>query len=100
MMKLQTTAIDCVKPNIRVNAVCPSWVDTPMTQAILKRLPYLEQAIKALSPLKRAATAEEVADYIVFLCSPSASYINGTGLPIDSGITLGVHVTGPPAIPK
>ncbi|KAK7745867.1 hypothetical protein SLS53_002585 [Cytospora paraplurivora] len=96
----KSAAIDCVKPNIRVNAVCPSWVDTPMNHASLQRVPYLEHAIKAVSPLKRVATVEEVADYIVFLCSPSASYINGTGLPIDSGITLGVHVAGPPAIPK
>jgi NAD(P)-dependent dehydrogenase (short-subunit alcohol dehydrogenase family) len=87
--------MDCIKPNIRVNAVCPSWVDTPMNQASLQRVPHLEQAIKAISPLKRVATVDEVADYIVFLCSPSASYINGTGLAIDSGITLGVHVQGP-----
>lgn len=86
--------MDCIQSNIRVNAVCPSWVDTPMNHASLQRVPYLEQAIKAVSPLKRVATVDEVADYIVFLCSPSASYINGTGLPIDSGITLGVHVQG------
>lgn len=85
-----------MQPNIRVNAVCPAWVDTPMNRASLRRVPYLEQAIKAISPLKRVATVEEVADYIVFLCSPSASYINGTGLAIDAGITLGVHVQGPP----
>ncbi|KUI52488.1 2-(R)-hydroxypropyl-CoM dehydrogenase [Cytospora mali] len=74
----KSAAIDCVKPNIRVNAVCPSWVDTPMNQASLQRVPQLEQVIKAISPLQRVATVEEVADYILFLCSPSASYINGT----------------------
>ncbi|KAI0179463.1 NAD(P)-binding protein [Hypoxylon sp. FL1284] len=84
-------AIDCAKDHIRVNAVCPSWVDTPMMQASLQRVPQLGQIIQSVSPLGRAATVEEVADYIVFLCSPSATYINGTGLCIDAGITVTSH---------
>lgn len=86
--------MDGVQPHIRVNAVCPSWVDTPMNKASLERVPQLGLMIKAISPLHRVAEVEEIADYIVFLCSPSASYINGTGLPIDSGISMGVHVPG------
>lgn len=62
-----------------------------MVEASLQRVPYLEGAIKMLSPLGRITTVDEVADYIVFLCSPSASYINGTGLAIDSGITMGIQ---------
>ncbi|KAL8654372.1 MAG: hypothetical protein Q9210_001532 [Variospora velana] len=87
----KTAAIDNVKNRIRVNAVCPSWVDTPMVQASLERIPPLAGIIKAASPLGRAAEPEEVADYIVFLCSPSASYINGTGLIVDAGLTLTMH---------
>lgn len=86
--------MDCVKSHIRVNAVCPSWVDTPMNQASLQRMPQLGHLIKAISPLGRVATVEEVADYIVFLSSPSASYINGTGLTIDSGISMSIHGPG------
>ena len=86
--------MDCVKSHIRVNSVCPSWVDTPMNHASLQRMPQMGHLIKALSPLGRVATVEEVADYIVFLSSPSASYINGTGLAIDSGISMGIHVPG------
>lgn len=63
-----------------------------MMQASLKRIPPLGAIIKAASPLGRAAEVEEVADYIVFLCSPSASHINGTGLMIDAGLTLTVHI--------
>ncbi|XXH05556.1 hypothetical protein Hte_011988 [Hypoxylon texense] len=85
-------AIDTLKSHIRVNAVCPSWVDTPMNHASLERVPQLAQIIKAVSPLQRVATTDEVADYIVFLCSPSASYINGTSLVIDAGATLTAHV--------
>ncbi len=62
-----------------------------MMKASLPRVPQLGDMIKAASPLGRAAEVEEIADYIVFLCSPSASYINGTGLVIDAGLTLTVH---------
>jgi len=89
---LTAAAIDNIDRHIRVNAVCPSWVDTPMMQASLQRVPRLGEMIKSASPLGRAAEVEEVADYIVFLCSPSASYINGTGLMIDAGLTLTVHI--------
>ena len=88
----KSQAIDCFKSHIRVNTVCPSWVDTPMMQASLQRVPQLDKIIEAVSPLRRPATVEEVADYIVFLCSPSASYINGTGLTFDAGATLTAHL--------
>lgn len=50
---------------------------------------------KTVSPLKRAAYLEEVADYIIFLSGPSKSFINGTALPIDAGLIL----PAPPAMP-
>lgn len=74
--------------HIRVNTVCPGWVDTPMHQASKTSIPGLAEIVKATSPLGRAAEAEEVADVIVFFCSPAASYINGAGLIVDSGMTL------------
>lgn len=90
-------AVDALalQSSIRVNAVCPCWVDTPMVQNAVKTNPMLGEAIKTLSPLKRAAAPDEVADYIVFLSSPSASFINGTALPIDAGLTL----PAPPPLP-
>lgn len=63
-----------------------------MLRAGFGRAPGLEQIVATATPLRRSAVAEEIADYIVFLCSPSASYINGTGLSIDSGITLTAHL--------
>lgn len=63
-----------------------------MNQASLERVPGLGEAIKRISPLGRVVTTEEVADYIVFLCSPSASYINGSHLIIDAGISLTANV--------
>ncbi|KAI3394509.1 hypothetical protein diail_2598 [Diaporthe ilicicola] len=66
-------AMYCLKSKIRVNAVCPSWVDTPMNHATIERVPQMEQLTKAISPLGRVASTEEVVDYISFLCSPSAT---------------------------
>ena len=86
-------AIDCLRSHIRVNAVCPSWVDTPLHQAAHKHVPGLAGLIQSAAPLGRVATTEEVVDYIVFLCSHSASYINGTALCIDSGISLSSKAT-------
>ncbi|KAI1745443.1 NAD(P)-binding protein [Xylaria scruposa] len=88
----KSAALDCAQFHIRVNALCPAWVDTPMMQASLVRVPTLGQLIKTASPLHRAAIPEEVADCIVFLCSPSASYINGAGLLVDAGLSLTAHV--------
>ncbi|KOC08000.1 oxidoreductase, short-chain dehydrogenase/reductase family [Aspergillus flavus AF70] len=89
----KTAAIDNIKNHIRVNVVAPFYTETPMFEASLKRVPELGAAIKAITPLKRAAAPEEVADPIVFLCSPAASYTNGATLIIDSGITLTIPRT-------
>lgn len=88
----KSAALDLLPSNIRVNTVCPSWVDTPMMQKSLERVPKLGAMIKAVSPLKRAAVPEEVVGYIIFLSGPSGSYINGTGLVADAGATLTVHL--------
>ncbi|KAJ4394905.1 hypothetical protein N0V93_004125 [Gnomoniopsis smithogilvyi] len=87
---MKSAAVDALalQSGIRVNAVCPGFVDTPMAQECIKVNPVVGQAIAGISPLKRAAFPDEVADYIVFLSSPSASFINGTALPIDSGLSL------------
>ena len=63
-----------------------------MMHADFRRRPELDAVVKKVSPLSRAAVPEEVADAILFLCSPGGSYINGTGLVMDAGTTLSVHV--------
>ena len=62
-----------------------------MMQASLQRVPQLGALLQAVSPLKRAAVPEEVVDYILFLCGPGGSYINGTALIADAGATLTMH---------
>lgn len=82
------SAVDNLKHHIRVNAVCPSWVDTPMMDVKIKHAPQLKGVIERMSPLGRMATVEELAEVIVFMCGPSASYINGTSLLVDAGVSL------------
>lgn len=77
---------------IRVNAVCPTWVRTPLLDEELKKNPEVQGMISAVVPIKRAAECEEVSDTIAYLCSPAASYINGTGLLIDAGVTTTVRL--------
>jgi NAD(P)-dependent dehydrogenase (short-subunit alcohol dehydrogenase family) len=75
---------------IRVNLVCPGFVDTPMHQR-LRVVVGDDLYDKALIPrvhLKRAGQPEEIAKAILFLCSEEASYISGTTLTPDGGFTL------------
>jgi enoyl-[acyl-carrier-protein] reductase (NADH) len=65
-----------------------------MLERSLKRWAGLQKTIEAVSPAKRAATPEEVANLAVFLCSPSSTYVSGTGLLIDAGMMVTAHVSG------
>lgn len=80
--------MDNAKHGIRVNALCPSWVATPILERSIGRWKGLEKVIQIASPTRRAAESEEVANISVFMCSPSARYVNGTGLLIDAGMLL------------
>ncbi|MCA9774910.1 MAG: SDR family oxidoreductase, partial [Myxococcales bacterium] len=77
---------------IRVNAVCPGVVDTPMHADAfgVDAAAYAEhlKALGALHPLGRVGTPEEVAAMIAFLCSPAAAWTTGGLYPVDGGISL------------
>lgn len=84
-------ALDHIEDGIRVNAVCPGEVRTPMLENGLKRRGYdaktgFEILGKTL-PIGRVAEPEEVAKVILFLASPDASYMAGSIVPVDAGAT-------------
>lgn len=82
----RAAAMDCAADGIRVNAVAPGYVDTPM----LHRYPAERIAtLKARHLLGRLARAEEVAAAVVWLCSDAASFVTGTILPVDGGYLSG-----------
>lgn len=87
-MSILGTALDNAAYGIRVNAICPSWVDTPMVSRAVDGDPALGELMKRTIPMGRIAHQEEVSDIIMFLSSPRSSYVTGAGWIVDGGITL------------
>ena len=79
-------AVDLAKYNIRVNAVAPTFVVTPMTKKFLKNKKFKKETLNNI-PLGRFAEMSEIASAVVFLASDAASMIHGTSLLVDGGWT-------------
>ncbi len=80
----KTAALEYAKSNIRINAVCPSIIETPMTTGEHIPPDLLAKYLRA-HPMGRAGKPEEVANAILWLASEGASFINGVGLTVDGG---------------
>ena len=83
-------ALDWAPEGIRVNAVCPGIVDTPMLKQFIDAMPDPAESRReheTAQPLGRLATPAECAAAVLFLSSPAASFITGVALPVDGGFT-------------
>lgn len=80
-------ALDLIRHGIRVNAVCPGFVDTPMLQAAMPTA-EARKHIEGLSPAGRLANPEEIAAPILFLASREASYLVGVLMNVDGGVVI------------
>ena len=80
----KAAAIEWAKSGVRVNAVCPAVIETPMAERIFGGMD--PAPLVALHPIGRFGVPEEVARTVLFLCSDQASFITGVALPIDGGL--------------
>lgn len=77
-------ALRWAKAGIRVNAVCPGVIETPMTAPLIAS-PEIKKVIDAMTPMGRMGKAEEIAEAVVWLCSDAASFVTGHPMVIDGG---------------
>jgi NAD(P)-dependent dehydrogenase (short-subunit alcohol dehydrogenase family) len=81
-------ALDYARHNIRVNALCPGWVDTPFNEPFMRQMggrAALERHVAEQIPMGRWASVEEIAEAVLFLASDRSSFMTGQALVIDGG---------------
>jgi NAD(P)-dependent dehydrogenase (short-subunit alcohol dehydrogenase family) len=81
----RSAAIEYAKAGVRVNAVCPGVIDTPMLDRLETERPALREALLAMKPMGRLGRPDEVAAAVVWLCSEAASFVTGHALAVDGG---------------
>jgi NAD(P)-dependent dehydrogenase (short-subunit alcohol dehydrogenase family) len=84
----KTAALEYAKSGIRVNAVCPAVIETPMADRIFGE-PEVNKRVMALHPIGRFGTAMEVAEAVLWMCSDRASFMTGQSLVLDGGLLAG-----------
>ena len=80
-------AVAYAADNIRVNAIAPGWVATPLTRGV-RDDPQKSGAILARTPIGRWGEPDDIAAATVFLCSPAAAFVTGVILPVDGGYLI------------
>ena len=85
----KTAALEYAQTGIRINAVCPGAVRTPLMNRMISDNPGVisEDLLVSLEPIGRVANPEEVADAVLWLSSAKASYVTGIALPLDGGLS-------------
>jgi NAD(P)-dependent dehydrogenase (short-subunit alcohol dehydrogenase family) len=83
----KSAALEYAPRGIRINAVCPGTIDTPMVSAMLEKQKDAMAEIMKQQPIGRLGRAEEIAASVLWLCSPGASFVLGVALPVDGGFT-------------
>ena len=82
----KTAALECAKLGIRVNAVCPGAIQTPMIDRITGKKRETIEQFTELEPMGRFGIPEEIAHAVIWLCSDEASFVTGISMPVDGGL--------------
>lgn len=83
----RTAALEYAQQKIRVNAVCPGAIETPMLDRFMSASPDGREAMLETEPVGRIGRPEEIASAVLWLCSPAASFITGQAIAVDGGWT-------------
>ncbi|MCY4086466.1 MAG: SDR family oxidoreductase [Actinomycetia bacterium] len=82
----RAAALEYAQSGVRVNAVCPGVIRTPMVEVFTEGAPEVEANLVAGEPMGRMGTAEEVAAAVLWLCSDAASFVTGHAMAVDGGL--------------
>ncbi|MER8029209.1 glucose 1-dehydrogenase [Streptomyces bauhiniae] len=80
-----SAALEYAPRGIRINAVCPGTIDTPMVSDMIAKGELDRAEAEAAQPINRLGTADEIAQAVLWLCSPGAGFVIGVALPVDGG---------------
>jgi NAD(P)-dependent dehydrogenase (short-subunit alcohol dehydrogenase family) len=80
----KTAAVENARTGVRVNAICPGSIDTPMLRDSIASLPGMEKMVLSSQPGGRLGRPEEIAEAAVWLCSDRASFVSGTSMSVDA----------------
>ncbi len=87
LMLAKALALDLAGEGIRVNCVCPGWIDTPFNDPLIDDRDAHAAMVDTFIPMRRQGLPAEVAEAALFLVSDEASYVTGHGLIVDAGFT-------------
>ena len=85
----KSAALEYAAQNLRINAVCPGVIETPMIDRFTAASPAARDALLAQEPVGRLGVPEDIANAVLWLCSRQASFVTGHALVVDGGMTAG-----------